>query len=528
MAASPPGWGPPGIFSWLARLVSHVAGLFAGALVTGLFLYGLFTLVPDPPSWVFAGLAALLALVVAGVIPVDLEGSRWRVPQSWSRFGRYGYPAAFGVALGAGWATRLSSPGAYLLFAWAVVAPEWAWVWPVFVAFAAGRAVPFLVVSLISAKRHTHSADQLESIVRTTRPLVAVEALVLALTASWALAGDAPGDTTTVASPRTSPDAAVVLLTETAVVGLTAGDLSERWRQGIGSASLDAATLAGDVVVLTGDGAASRLVRIHGASGRIRARTDLPKGYAYGAVVVSRDRSRIYAIGRRAAPAGAIAVVTVDAARNAVTRTIEVPKAGPADWDVHRAASYGRGDRLIISYHGRDTTGADILTPTGDGTGGAACPPARPNEGCIGVVHGAVVGYGDGAVAATGQPVLVLLDASGAILREFDTRLAGNHLMEFAVDPAGHRIYALGPCGYTGGLSQVDIDRGAVTVVRPPRSPEVRYDDTMCGDRVAVIDDARVIVTADRRAILVDVADGRQVAQYSAPAPIQAVAVTTA
>lgn len=169
--------------AWIGRLFSHVVGLFVGALGMAVVLYTVFLIVPHPPRWAFAAVAAALALVAAGLVPVELAGSPWRVPQSWTRLGGYGYPAAFGVALGVGLATRLSSPGMYALVAWATVVPGWTGIWPVFAGYAAGRALPFLVVAVLSARRHTYAADQVPAVSRATRSLAAAEVFVLGLVA---------------------------------------------------------------------------------------------------------------------------------------------------------------------------------------------------------------------------------------------------------------------------------------------------------------------------------------------------------
>jgi hypothetical protein len=165
-----------------------VAGVFAGALAVGVLLYATFATVANPPEWAFAALTAALALVTAGLIPIHLDGSPWRVPQSWHRLGPVGYPAAFGVALGTGFATQLSSPAAYLVLVWPTVAPGWTQIWPVFAAFAAGRALPFLAVAIRSAQRRSYPADQLEPIATATRSLPPVEAFIMASIAAWLLA----------------------------------------------------------------------------------------------------------------------------------------------------------------------------------------------------------------------------------------------------------------------------------------------------------------------------------------------------
>jgi hypothetical protein len=137
-------------------MVGHVLGLPVGALLgaTGWHLAG--GLVGHPPRWVVGALAAVLAAVALRLLPVHLEGSPWRVPREWSQLGRVTYAGIFGAALGTGLATALASPALYALFAWGLVAPAWSAVWPVFLAFALGRAVPFGAIGLAG---YRHARD---------------------------------------------------------------------------------------------------------------------------------------------------------------------------------------------------------------------------------------------------------------------------------------------------------------------------------------------------------------------------------
>jgi len=189
VAASPPGWGSSGYPQWIAQLAAHVLGLFAGALALAALLFATGELIWHPPLWTVGALAALLALVTARVVPVALPGSPWRVPQDWARFGSVGYAGAFGMALGLGVATRIGSPAMYAVLAWGVAAPEWSLAWPVFVVFAAGRAVPFLAVATRSHHQGTYSGDQLGPAAGFVRRLWPVEGIVLAVLAAGLLLG---------------------------------------------------------------------------------------------------------------------------------------------------------------------------------------------------------------------------------------------------------------------------------------------------------------------------------------------------
>jgi len=80
-----------------------------------------------------------------------------------------------------------------------------------------------------------------------------------------------------------------------------------------------------------------------------------------------------------------------------------------------------------------------------------------------------VATYGNSLIAATGnEPLLQPDTSSGRTVRTFSSRLPGNHLMDFAPDMAHHVLYIVGPGGYTGGFSRVDLQTGATRVLVPP------------------------------------------------------------
>jgi hypothetical protein len=126
----------------------HILGLLGGAIVGGAGWHLLGVLIGHPPRWMLGALAAAMAVVAAGLLPVHLDGSRWRVPREWSDLGSVWYAGIFGAALGTGLVTALASPGLYVLFAWGLTAATWSAVWPVFLAFGIGRVLPFATIGL--------------------------------------------------------------------------------------------------------------------------------------------------------------------------------------------------------------------------------------------------------------------------------------------------------------------------------------------------------------------------------------------
>ncbi len=170
-------------------LAGHSVGLLAGAVGVAAAWHWLGTLAGHPPRWALGLLAVLLALVAGELLPLRLPGSPWRVPRSWGRLGHVGYASVFGIALGTGLATALPSPGLYALVAWGLAAPGWPAVWPVFGAFAAGRAVPLLVVAAHADRRRGHPDQELETASRIASRLSPAESMLFAALAVIWLSG---------------------------------------------------------------------------------------------------------------------------------------------------------------------------------------------------------------------------------------------------------------------------------------------------------------------------------------------------
>jgi hypothetical protein len=144
--------------------LAHVVGLVTSALLFGAALYVFSHLIWAIPAVWCAVIAVALAVFASGMLPVSLRGSRLRVPQGWFQLGDVLYSAAFGLGLGSGLLLALSSPGYYMLVAWGLSGAAWAGVWPVFMAFAAGRAVVF-AANVIAASKP--SGDALKTVERS-------------------------------------------------------------------------------------------------------------------------------------------------------------------------------------------------------------------------------------------------------------------------------------------------------------------------------------------------------------------------
>jgi hypothetical protein len=137
-------------FSRFASLVSYLAGLAAGGLISAALLTALGAL------WAFsASQVALILLVLAlfrFVRPKTVAVGGYKVPRDWERWGPSRYLGVFGLFLGLGFVTTMPSPVMIGLLAWTWHLRNLGLAIVTFMAFAFGRSLPSLKVYLASRR----------------------------------------------------------------------------------------------------------------------------------------------------------------------------------------------------------------------------------------------------------------------------------------------------------------------------------------------------------------------------------------
>jgi hypothetical protein len=320
-----------------------------------------------------------------------------------------------------------------------------------------------------------------------------------------------------VPSPGVS-DRLVVLDASGRLTAYDAGDLAVRWATTLrtdhpgsfGDFPEHAIAVGADgviYVVAPAEGARPVLFAVDAGTGRPRFTLALPDGVEARVPVPDPARGRVYLLASRTAGrAGGrqAVVVVVDPGARRVLSTVPVSRADERHWIPYAGALLAGAGRLAISYHGEDTTGVDIL----DAATLRPAPCARPDAApCTTEVHGHILTYAGGLAAATGSEELLLLTLDGRVTRRLDTKLTRNHLMEFDVDEERHAVYAIGPCGYVGGLARIAVATGTTQLIRPPSAD---VEDQVCGDRVSVVEDgSAVAVTGGGKIQIVDVDNGQ-------------------
>lgn len=215
----------------------------------------------------------------------------------------------------------------------------------------------------------------------------------------------------------------------------------------------------------------------------VRDSWTLPAGTAYRTLAVGPVSGDVFAFGDRAEDGGHSPWLVRLSADGTVRGSWRLRPAAAHDWTPYAAAIAADERYAVVSYHGANTTGADVVRL--DGPVPQDCTsPRTAVTGCIAEIHGAVIVSTGRVWGTTGDgAVLVSVDPVSLQPRRLDPALPGNHLMEFAVDPAGP-VYALGSCLYSGGLSRLDPGAARAHVLAPPMSLPQRPD--LCGERIAV------------------------------------------
>jgi hypothetical protein len=240
---------------------------------------------------------------------------------------------------------------------------------------------------------------------------------------------------------------------------------------------------------------------------RVRCSHPLEPGVRYTGLLLGRSGT-VYAVGaRRSGRSRWDSVLTMTDAEtgkllgsSVLREADQTPRVSTGKgWWAYWAALSPDERRLVVSYHGGDTTGADSFRVwPGSRVSGEAperrCPARVPRSGCpsdrtdAGWVHGAVRAVGAGFVAATGGHAMLRLDRRGRESGRLHLKGELGHLMDFEID-AGRRLLYVSACGARPGILRVELVRGRRTSVA---------SGDFCGPPLAVHGDRFLLLNAAR------------------------------
>ncbi len=239
------------------------------------------------------------------------------------------------------------------------------------------------------------------------------------------------------------------------------------------------------------DGQSGLLVKIDAVSGSSLWRRKLDRRTAFRSLVIGPRTGALYLFGNRLEATNDVIAVRVGGQNGALQRRWTFRR-NAAGWAVFEGAVSTSETLLFASYHGPGRHGADWVSIDGR----TRCS-RRTRNACL-RLHGGIEPLPGKLLATIGEPPLtVTMDIRGRVLARTDTQLRGNHLMQIALSRDRTKVFAIGSCGYSGGLSVQVLRTGTVrTFGYPaplPRTPTALREG-LCGDRIA--SGSRLIVIA--------------------------------
>lgn len=284
------------------------------------------------------------------------------------------------------------------------------------------------------------------------------------------------------ATPRHQPAFMALLANGTVVevVGRTVlhASVGSPWRLTAVAHVLSQSPDGTRVVALVARGSQNALITLDPASLDVLRRYSLPEG-RFRSVSVGSITGHVYVGGNDTTGRPEVAVVSLPTGRVHAAR---LRTAGKGDWFVYRLIADERHRAIVVSFHGTNTTGATAYSDKRFAPLRCTARGHRTGVACIGPAHGDVVPIAAGVLATTGTPPkLVESRLDGHVIRTLTTGLVGDHLMEMEL--ADGAAYAIGSCGYTGGLSRIELRLGTHRILAAPRSGGT--SGTICGERIA-------------------------------------------
>ncbi|HEX2681687.1 MAG TPA: hypothetical protein VHQ03_10380 [Candidatus Dormibacteraeota bacterium] len=205
-------------------------------------------------------------------------------------------------------------------------------------------------------------------------------------------------------------------------------------------------------------------------------------------------------------------VLTPDLRTIVLSETVRAGTA--ADWYVYRGGLDPTESHLLLSYHGPDTTGVDLITLTDDRL---VDPCTQPAVGCI-ASHGGFLVTRDRIFFTTGSSTVIETDTAGQPLRDIETGIENEHIMEMTLDSTGSHLFIVGSCLYSDGLFAVDVSSMKTQTL-------AKQLTDVCGERVLVVGASQLVVF-DPKILLIDAETGRvEVGRTPSDAPVDGLPV---
>jgi hypothetical protein len=240
-----------------------------------------------------------------------------------------------------------------------------------------------------------------------------------------------------------------------------------------GDRGADELTFSGQLLAATPDELTVYALVRHGERDHIEAldattlesrrRYPLARGIHYTGITLGRS-GRLYAYGiRRAAVGRSVPMLTILDPDGATIANHSVPGRAERDWSVQAGTASVDERRIVLTYHGGNTTGADWI----DRAPGAPrrCKSRESDKACIFEIHGGVEPYRDGFLATTGSHVIEV-SRDGRVVRRVPLAPRNVHIMDFVLNRS--HLY-VSSCGKRPAILRFDLAHDRVRRMRSGR-----------------------------------------------------------